>query len=632
MTLLKATNKPLLTLLLTAAVTLVATVAEAQAPPGQTLPSEGSPQIFEGPGGRVALVRWTLRKDPANRGLALGWRNGGFQGSPVNVPDVVSPTPYSGPAGGRNYEGSVAWYRTTLTAPHAGIYALSFVSANYRASVWVDGHPLGSHRGSYLPFEMRAQLAQGTHTVVVRVDWRFPQAQSMAGFHRTWFNWGGLNGEVDVRPIGEAELSHATVQTTLPPGAPTTGQATVRVSVEVRNNGPRRTIAPEGVLVRGAQTVPLGFPVQALAHGQTTTVTATASVPQPALWSPASPALYTLSLAVAQESSFVAHVGLRELSWHGGQLYLNGERLQLHGATVQQDALGHGDALTPEDESTIVEELHAIGANAARAQHPLDPGLLERLDSAGILVWQGVGPVEGAGNWYSSTPTLLAEAEQQARTAVLADELHPSIIAWNLVDEVAGNGRDSAEVQYVRQLTRWLHANDPTRMVAVDVWGDHPPLHPGPLYTGADAIAETDYSGWYDAPHDSPAQLTALMRRRLQAMQRTFAGKVLVISEFGAESNSLNPAGRPGSYSYQSRLLALHIAVYEADPQLSGMLIWVLRDYPLTPSFEGGSIHETLPGLHLIEGLNQKGLFAYDDRAKPAVGVVARLFKALPAS
>ena len=89
--------------------------------------------------------------------------------------------------------------------------------------------------------------------------------------------------------------------------------------------------------------------------------------------------------------------------------------MQLHGATIQEDALGRGDALTPNDESEIVRELKAIGANAARAQHPLDPGLLERLDAAGILVWQGVGPVEGAGNWFSNTPALLADAERQAR-------------------------------------------------------------------------------------------------------------------------------------------------------------------------------------------------------------------------
>src|ERR1035438_4175101 len=120
------------------------------------------------------------------------------------------------------------------------------------------------------------------------------------------------------------------------------------------------------------------------------------------------------------------------------------------------------------------------------------------------------------------------------------------------------------------------------------------------------------------------------MRARLAAMERTFAGRVLMISEFGAESNGLNPPGSPGSYAFQSRLLAEHIAVYEADPLLSGMLMWVLRDYPLNPTFQGGSIHSALPNLKLIEGLNQKGLFTYGGQPKPAAAVVARLFKALP--
>ena len=56
--------------------------------------------IFEGPGGRIPLTRWTLRRDPANRGLALGWRKGGFGGTTVSVPNVVHPAPYSGKAGG----------------------------------------------------------------------------------------------------------------------------------------------------------------------------------------------------------------------------------------------------------------------------------------------------------------------------------------------------------------------------------------------------------------------------------------------------------------------------------------------------------------------------------------------------
>jgi hypothetical protein len=168
-------------------------------------------------------------------------------------------------------------------------------------------------------------------------------------------------------------------------------------------------------------------------------------------------------------------------------------------------------------------------------------------------------------------------------------------------------------------------------MVAVDVWGDHPPVTAGSLYRNVDAVAETDYTGWYDSPQFSDAQQRAAMRARLRAQERTFAGKVLIVSEFGAESNTLNPAGAPGSYSFQSALLARHIAVYSADPKLSGMLVWDLNDYPLVPSFEGGSIHFKLPHVRLIEGLNQKGLFTYGGSAKPAAGVVARLFKALPA-
>jgi beta-galactosidase/beta-glucuronidase len=623
-----ALKTPVLALVLACAA-LAASVSSAQAPPLQSV-------IFEGPGARTPLTLWTLRKDAANRGLSLGWQRGGFAGGTVSLPNVVNPTPYTGHAGARNYEGSVAWYRTSFDAPRAGTYALSFQSANYLASVWVDGRALGSHRGSYLPFEMRTRLAAGTHTVVVRIDWEDPAQQSREGFHRTWFNWGGLDGEVDVRPVGESELSEPSIETTLTPDVAEresiSPQASVRVSVEVHNYGPGRTLVPEGALVHGTQTIPLSFPALTLGHDEAASATAIAQVPQPALWSPTSPSLYQLTLTLGPTTSYSANVGLRQLTWHGGHVYLNGTQLELHGASIMEDARGHGDALTPGDENTIVRELKQIGANVARSQHPLDPALLERLDEAGILVWQGIGPVEGAGSWYSTTPRLLADAEQQAKTAVLAAQLHPSIFAWNLADEIAGNGRDSQEVSYVRTLTRWLHQHDPTRMVAVDVWGDHPPEHAGPLYSEVDAVAETDYSGWYDYPQDTPAQLAAKMRSRLAAMERTFAGKVLVVSEFGAESNALNPSGSAGSYAYQAKLLAEHIAVYEADPHLTAMMIWVLRDYPLSPTFDGGSIHHVLPSLKLIEGLNQKGLFTYAGQAKPGVvSTVARLFKALPA-
>ncbi|HEX3509788.1 MAG TPA: glycoside hydrolase family 2 TIM barrel-domain containing protein [Solirubrobacteraceae bacterium] len=604
----------------------LAALAAAVAALASAASAEGPKPRVTGPGGSVPLTRWTVREDPAARGDALGWRRGSFAGAPVTVPDVMHPNAFQGRAGTRNYEGSVAWYRTTYRAPSAGIYALDFASANFLATVWVDGRAVGSHRGSYLPFELRARLAAGPHTIVVRVDWRNPGAQSRAGFHRTWFNWGGIDGGVRVRAIGASDLSEPALQTTLSGAG-----ARVEVSVRVRNEGSERTLQPVGSLVRGGESVAIPFGELTLAHGESATARATVTIPSPALWSPAAPNLYELELSVPGESTYDERVGLRQLTWHGGRMYLNGVMLRLHGATIQEDAPGHGDALTEADDERLVAELRAVHANAVRAQHPLDATLLAKLDEAGIVVWQGVGPVEGAGNWFSDTPRLNAEAEQRARSAIAAEQIHPSVIAWNLVDEVAGNGRNSYEVSYVQTLTHWLHAHDPTRLVAVDVWGDHPPRQPGSLFAGVDAVAETDYTGWYDAPSDTPAQLVALMRARLSAMARAFPGRVLVISEFGAESNSLNAGQAPGSYGFQASLLEHHIAVYERDPRLSGMLIWLLRDYPLTPTFEGGSIHAKLPGVRLIEGINQKGLFERGGIAKPAARAVARLFAALPA-
>ena len=585
----------------------------------------------EGPAGRTPLTRWTFRLDAADRGLARGWQRGGFGGSSVSVPHVIEAGHFKGPGGWRNYEGSIAWYRTTFATPQEGRYALQFASANFRARVWIDGHAAGSHVGSYLPFEAQAQLDAGTHTAVVRIDWRDPAAQSHAGFHRTWFNWGGLNGRVSGRPLGDSDLSEPAVQTTLSPLSPAPRTAALRVSVQVHNYGLTRTLQPEGTLSRDGQSIPIAFPPQLLQHGETSPATTTVTVPRPALWSPSSLALYELTLRVGAESSFSTRVGLRQLSWQPGRVYLNGRRVRLHGASLQEDALGHGDALTAADQDELVHELRAIHANAVRSQHPLDAGLLERLDAAGIMVWQGIGPVEGAGNWYSSTPSLLRSSERQAQAAALDAAAHPAIVAWNLVDEVAGNGRNGWEVRYVQSLTRWLHTHDRTRMVAVDVWGSHPPSRAGVLYRGVDAVAETDYTGWYDSPRVSAGQQVAMMRARLSAMHRTFAGKVLLISEFGAESNALNPPGAPGSYSFQAALLARHIAVYAADRGLSGMFIWDLRDYPLIPGFQGGSIHDRLPRVRIIEGLIQKGLFTYAGTPKPAVRTVARVFRSLPA-
>jgi hypothetical protein len=101
---------------------------------------------------------------------------------------------------------------------------------------------------------------------------------------------------------------------------------------------------------------------------------------------------------------------------------------------------------------------------------------------------------------------------------------------------------------------------------------------------------------------------------------------VLVVSEFGAEANTLNAPAAPGGLAFQADLLARHIRIYRAQPWLSGMLVWNLQDFALSPNFAGGSIRREAPDIALVRGINQKGLFTYDGRAKPAAAVVKRLY------
>jgi hypothetical protein len=584
---------------------------------------------YGGPAGRLAVAGpWIRASDPDDAGALDGYAAGHFPGELVTVPDVANAAKVTGAAGVAAYRGGIAWYRTTLTAPKTDSYALRFESVHHQAQVWLDGRLLGEHTGAYLPFEFTLRLREGVaHELVVRADYRYPSRQKRDGWHRTWFNFGGINREVTLRPLASAELEAPTLRTRLD----ARGAAVVNASVAVRNRADRtRTVEVRGTLRHAGGGPDLAFPAVRLSPGEVRRVRARVVIDRPALWAPGTPALYAMHLSSGSgQGAWDEHVGLRDVRRDGGRLLLNGRRLRLHGASLHEDAEGRGDALTGADMDGLVRDLRAVGANSTRAQHALSAPLLERLDRAGILVWQGVGPVDAPGAWTSASPKLAHAARARVRATVRQERLHPSVIAWNLVNEVAGNGHDATEVAYVRDMARELHERDPGRLVAVDLWGAHPPAVPGPIYRDVDAVALTNYIGWYEGVNESRAHIAARLHDTALGFSKLFAGKVLIVSEFGAEANGGNASVAPGGYAFQSWLLRRHIATYRALPQLSGMLVWNLRDFAVSPDFAGGSITKLVPGIHVERGLNTKGIFDYAGRPKPAAAAVRRAFARL---
>jgi hypothetical protein len=331
---------------------------------------------------------------------------------------------------------------------------------------------------------------------------------------------------------------------------------------------------------------------------------------------------------VPGEATYRARVGLREVRADNAALRLNGAAVKLRGASIHEDVFGRGDGLRPIDQDRMVAQLKAIDANATRSQHPLDPGLLERLDAAGIMVWQGVGPTDAPGAWTSRGKERVKVAKNRVRTSFRQGQLHPSIITWNLANEVAGNGHPEGQIPYVDTMAAELKRLDPGRPIALDIWGAHPPKRSSRIYENIDMIGWTNYIGWYEATHAPAAELRGLIRARLERLRNVFPEKVIAVTEFGAEGNGRNDTTAPGGYGFQSHLLDLHLSTYARIPNLAGALVWNLRDFAVNPSFYGGSIRREVPNIVLVRGLNQKGLFDVRNKAKPSVEAVGGRFRA----
>ncbi len=601
----------------------------APVPPPVLAPHGAEPAIYAGPGQRAQLNGlWRFRRDRDDSGLDQGFQAGKFGGELVRVPYVPDATKITGRRGIPIYRGTVGWYRTKVDVPVDGEYALRFESVNHRARVFLDGKEVARHKGEYLPFEARVLLKAGTrHNLVVRADWRGPTAMKRDGWHRLWFNFGGINRGVSIRRIGASELNYPMMQTRLVGGA-----AQVGLRVHVHNNGAPRTLDVEGTLTRGDRRIAIDFPAEPIAQESTEVLEAAVKIDDPELWSPAAPNLWELALEVPGEATYRARVGLREVRATGADLKLNGTAVKLRGASIHEDVFGRGDGLRPVDQDRMVTQLKAIDANATRSQHPLDQGLLERLDAAGMMVWQGVGPTDAPGAWTSRGEERVKVAKRRVRTTYRQAQLHPSIVTWNLANEVAGNGHPEGQIPYVATMAEELKKLDPGRPIALDIWGAHPPKKTSRIYENIDMIGWTNYIGWYEATHAPAEELRGLIRARLERLRNVFPDKVIAVTEFGAEGNGRNDTTEPGGYAFQAHLLDLHLSTYARIAGLAGALVWNLRDFAVNPSFYGGSIRREVPDIELVRGLNQKGLFDVRNKAKPSVRAVGGRFAAQAAA
>jgi hypothetical protein len=570
---------------------------------------------------------WESLPDPTNIGISDSWGQGGAPKTgwtPVSIPNDFNPV-----VNAAGYKGQVWWYETTFTGPaltSGRTWDISFEGVRRNATVYLNGLEIGQNQNPYAPFSLpTTSLIPGKpNTLIVRVD----DIRGAGAFPEDWWNWGGIEGPVSLTAVGRLSFQQLGVTPEL---ACSDRCGDARVEGTLANNT-NETLTPKVVV---KITSPRGGVInrtetfRPIAGGHSTAVSFPVTIHAPALWSPSNPALYTVDVKTEVgsrvEENDTLDIGMRSVTVSHGILYLNGKRLWLHGASIQEDTDGQGAALTDADIQTIVTQLKSVGANITRVHYQLSPRLLDALDRAGIMVWAQAS-VDHADNKLK-TAGGRSQALALLRSTLLADRNHPSVVVDSVGNELSATpGTTPGTESYLVSALKLSRQLNPDVPVGLDIYG-YPNEPAQPIYKQFNVLGFTDYFGWDLGPADHSIANFDQLEPFLKLQHSRYPNQALTISEYGAEAFYDGPVTTKGTYEFQSSYIQETYGALGQLPFLNGSIYWTMQEFAVSPGWTGGA---TLPPGYVPDGIHHKGLIAYDGTMKPAFAVAQQLFAEIP--
>ena len=364
-----------------------------------------------------------------------------------------------------HYPGGVGYYEKTFMADArmCGGRAMLLLDGAYRIThVRINRELVAVHTGGYTAFlaDMTGKLKVGENTLLVTVDASLMPASR-------WYTGAGLYRDVTLLTGGQVCFApmETRIQTEIAQGS-----AIVRVVAPVLGQGEDAPSMHAQVLAPNGQVV-------ATWEGGAGEEMAIA-LDAPILWSPESPALYTLSLALRNGTdpldSQAIPFGIRTVSVSAREgLTLNGRPLLLKGGCVHHDNGVLGARSHPDAEWRKVQRLKECGYNAIRCAHnPPSTAFLDACDRQGMLVID-----EAFDCWREGKKQLddhiffETQWQQTLRSMILRDRNHPSVIMWSTGNEIVERSGISDGADWSRRLADYVRALDSTRPVNNAVCG-----------------------------------------------------------------------------------------------------------------------------------------------------------------
>jgi hypothetical protein len=409
---------------------------------------------------------WKFRFDPEDTGMQGRW----FADT-AGFPDtILVPFPWGSPLSRVPDKATIAWYARTVRVPEAWRGQRIFLivgASDWETQAWLDGRPIGSHRGGYTPFEfeLTPSLKPGRdQLLVLRVD-DSPRP----------FKLEGKQGYGNARGIWQTVYLEARPQTFLETLQFIPDIDAGKVSVQAVLSSPA---SPGTEMKLTFKSGGLSNAVNAAAEGSTQ-VRFEVRIPDAHLWSLEDPFLYEVDASLnsgGSEDLVSTYFGMRKISVVSlpglGFPYvaLNNRPIYLQ-MTLDQSYHPEGFYTFPSDAFMRDEILRSrrLGLNANRLHVKVDvPRKLYWADRLGLLLMDDV-----PNSWGEPDADMRAEIESTLRGMIRRDFNHPAIFAWVPFNETWGlfSGKDK-DRKYLPETQDWVSSIyrlaknlDPTRLV-----------------------------------------------------------------------------------------------------------------------------------------------------------------------
>ena len=380
-------------------------------------------------------------------------------------------------------EENCLWYRRTFEIPNewAGQrILLNFGAVDWEATVWVNGKQVGTHRGGYDPFtfDITSALKKAGRQEIILSVWdptnsgyqpRGKQVKKPGGIWYTAVT--GIWQTVWLEPVPESYIRSIRIE-------PDVGENRIWLTVDIVGELDKYVVHGEVKLppdsegyrdISGRWDYPsrrfwISLPRQ----------------PKTRLWSPDSPYLYDLKIALHRKKDasslgrekideVISYCGMRKIEVKKdksdiNRLFLNNKLLFQFGP-LDQGWWPDGLYTAPTDEALRydIEVLKRLGCNMLRKHVKVEPARLYYwCDKLGLMVWQdmpnGDRHIGGRDRDLKRSDESANQFELELKRVIDALRNHPSIIMWVPFNEGWGQYDTPRIVDLIRK-------HDPTRLV-----------------------------------------------------------------------------------------------------------------------------------------------------------------------